>query len=76
MSLGLNLYQQTSNLSESEQRVCRLADEECRSAKIGEQFEVPLHANDRQYTTFATGLTRCCSAWGHVCGTFPFFCRN
>ena len=54
MSIGINIYKQTDNLNESEPRMTS----NWTGFKGGQIFEVPLHANNKQYRTISTGLVR------------------
>ena len=54
-AIGVNLYLQTDNVSESEQRVVPSGE---KRQQTGQIFEVPLHDNNQQYTTMSTGLIR------------------
>lgn len=54
MDVGINLFKQTDNLTESEPRMTSDWD----GFKRNQSFEVPLHDNDQQYRTISTGLVQ------------------
>ena len=57
MTVGLNIYKRTDNLSESQPR---MTSDWPREWKQWQRlpFEVPLHDNDQQYATVSTGLIK------------------
>ena len=59
-TIGVGLYRQTSNISESEQRVVPITGKSGQNKRnrTGQIFEVPLHDNKQQYKTMSTGLIR------------------
>ena len=56
-SIGVNLYKQTDNLTQSESRVMPLL--EGGNTKRGQLFEVPLHENNREYVCTHQHLDLC-----------------
>ena len=53
MNVGINIYKRTDDLTESEPRMTKNW-----TIMGGQHFEVPLHANDEEYTKVTTGLVR------------------
>jgi len=54
MQVGINLFKQTDNLTESEPRMTS----DWKGFQGGQLFEVPLHDANKHYKTVTTGLIR------------------